>query len=84
MILGATLAVALETGAVIELTPRTGTVLAAPTPPVLADARLQFVAVNTDRTRLLTIGTRKDDSRIIAAWGHSAPAPPRGSPRPGG
>jgi outer membrane protein assembly factor BamB len=73
MLLGPSVAVALETGAIIELTAKTGKAVAAATPTDLADARLQFVAVSADRTRLFTIGTSKDDSRIIATWGHPAP-----------
>jgi hypothetical protein len=71
MILGSTLAVAVETGAVVELTAKTGKILVAPEPPDLADARLQFVAVSPDRSRLFTIGTKSDTVRIVGTWGHA-------------
>lgn len=70
MILGSTLAVALETGAIVELTPKTGQILVPTEPPGLAEARLQSVALNADRSRLFTMATKKDESRIIVAWGH--------------
>jgi len=72
IVLGSTLAVALETGAVVELTPKSGQILVPAEPPGLAEARLQSVAVNADRSRLFTMATKKDDSRIIVAWGHPA------------
>ncbi len=72
-LLGTSVAVALDTGRVLDLAATDGRVRAPASPVTVPDVRLQAAAVARDGQRLYTVTTAKDFARTLTAWGRPTP-----------
>lgn len=73
MLIGPSVAVAVETGNVVEVLAADGKRRMPATAPKLTFERVQHVVATGDGTRIVTIATSSDDQRLLTAWARPKP-----------
>ena len=71
---GSNLAIALTTGAVVELNPRDGRIVSPKAPLTVPAVRLQRAVTSADGTRVFALTIASNQSQTLTAWGHPPPA----------